>query len=448
MNFIELCQKFISIDSTPQQGNKDLAVFVSELCSEWGLSSQLYFESSQDPKNCNLVVTPKDMPTDDGGMLLQTHLDTSEPGVYALWTKTNSNPFNSSIYGDDLYGLGAADSKLDFLCKLMALKDYKNKSFKKPLYLVGTYGKESGMQGAIKLIRHGQIKAKSALVGEPTSLQLVHACSGLAHLEIKIPFTQQEKDYHSEHNSTEKSQTQSKVFYGKAAHSGYPIMGENAIILMLEYLKKLPEGVVIMDLAGGVGFQSVPENAFVEFDISGDIENNMASKVINLVEQLKELEEDFQKYPDESFYPPVTTMNLGTITTTDDEVIISGSCRVPPAVKEPIYSAWIKKVGSICETLGAEFNIKEYRKPFMLSSKSDFLKKAYELMLTSGFSTSLIKSSVCTEANIFSRFGIESLVLGPGKGIGNSYAPNEKVSIKELHQATEFYKKMIESNCV
>ena len=69
-------------------------------------------------------------------------------------------------------------------------------------------------------------------------------------------------------------------------------------------------------------------------------------------------------------------------------------------------------------------------------------------MLTSGFSTSLIKSSVCTEANIFSRFGIESLVLGPGKGIGNSYAPNEKVSIKELHQATEFYKKMIESNCV
>lgn len=447
MNFIELCQKFISIDSTPQQGNKGLAVFISEICAEWGLDAKLHFEAAGD-QNCNLVVTPKKCKQDNDGLMLQTHLDTSEPGVYALWNKTNSNPFNSSIYGDNLYGLGAADSKLDFLCKLMALKELKDHEFKKPVYLVGTYGKESGMQGAIKLIRHGQIKAKNALVGEPTSMQLVHACSGLAHLEIKIPFTEKEKNYHEEHNNTEKSQTQSKVFYGKAAHSGYPVMGENAIILMLEFLKKLPEGVVIMDMEGGVGFQSVPESAFLEFDISGDIENNVAGKFIKLAEGLKDLEEDFQQHPDESFYPPVTTMNIGTIKTTDSEVIISGCCRVPPAVKEPIYSAWLKKVGAICNEQGAEFHIKEYRKPFLLSSKSDFLKNVYEVMLTSGFSTALIKSSVCTEANIFSRFGIQSIVFGPGKGIGNSYAPNEKVSIMELQQATQFYKSVIERNCL
>lgn len=447
MNFIELCQKFISIDSTPQQGNKDLAVFVSELCDQWGLNAELYFENAKDQKNCNLIVRPKQN-VNDSGFLLQTHLDTAEPGEYALWTKTDSNPFNASIYGDSLYGLGAADSKLDFLCKLMALKKLKDKKFVKPVYLAGTYGKETGMQGAIKLIRHGQIKAKVALVGEPTSLHLVHACSGLAHLEIVIPFTAKEMEYHKEHNSTEKSQTQSKMFHGKAALSGYPIMGENAIISMLEFLQKMPDGVVLMDLAGGVGFQSVPESAYVEFDVSGNIENNMASKVISFTKRLKVLEEEFQKYQVEGFYPPVTTMSLGTIKTTKEHVIISGCCRVPPIVVEPIYSSWLKTVGAICNDLGAEFNIKEFRKPFMLSSKSEFLKSAFEVMITSGYSSGLLKSSVCTEANIFSRFGIECLVVGPGKGIGNSFAPNEKVSITELHQATEFYKTMIERTCL
>src|SRR4051812_41295554 len=56
------------------------------------------------------------------GLLLNTHLDTVSPGLSENWTETDKDPFGAVIKNGKIYGLGSADVKLDFLCKLVAIE--------------------------------------------------------------------------------------------------------------------------------------------------------------------------------------------------------------------------------------------------------------------------------------------------------------------------------------
>ena len=74
--------------------------------------------------------------------------------------------------------------KLDFLCKLFAARRVEWGKKKSSAMLLGTYGEEEQMQGALKAIRARHVTPCFALIGEPTDLQLVYAGKGITHLEI------------------------------------------------------------------------------------------------------------------------------------------------------------------------------------------------------------------------------------------------------------------------
>ena len=79
------------------------------------------------------------------GLLLNTHLDTVSPGRPENWTETGGDPYSAMITENRIYGLGSADVKLDFLCKLHAVTRFRERKLKQPVYLVGTCGEEVGM---------------------------------------------------------------------------------------------------------------------------------------------------------------------------------------------------------------------------------------------------------------------------------------------------------------
>ncbi len=87
------------------------------------------------------------------GLLLNTHLDTVSPGILENWTETNGEPFTATVKDGRIFGLGAADVKLDFLCKLYAAERFREKKLRHPIYLVGTCCEEIGMFGAKYLIK-------------------------------------------------------------------------------------------------------------------------------------------------------------------------------------------------------------------------------------------------------------------------------------------------------
>lgn len=448
MDFVEACRKLISIDSTPIHGNRELAKWVADFCRQKGLHVEEQEEVVGDLEQINVIIRlSEERPSSE--FLFQNHLDTVDPGPYPLWTLTGSNPFDAHIIDGKIHGLGTADVKLDFLCKLWAMSEFAGqRSWRLPPVLVGTFGEETGMQGALKLIRKNKVAAKMALIGEPSDLQLINAAKGFASVEIRIPFSEEELQYRQEHNLRESTSTQSKLFRGKAAHSSTPHLGESAITKMLEYLMMLPDSVNIMEIDGGVNFNTVPSNAFLEIDIVSAVKSPIAKKVANIYRAIKAMELEFLGYKDNDFHPSTPTLNIGLIRTNEDDIQISGTCRIPPIITHEIYEGWMDQLRAVCENNGAAFRVNDYKKPYRTEMNSMLVKGCLDELRSLGMKDKPITQPSTNEASIFSRIGVDCVCFGPGKREDNVHTPQEHVALADLEKAIHFYRKIIERFCL
>ncbi|MHB8878542.1 MAG: acetylornithine deacetylase [Myxococcaceae bacterium] len=110
-----------------------------------------------------------------------------------------------------LYGRGACDTKGFVACALVAAE--RSAPSSRPLALVFTADEEVGCLGAKKLVGQGAVKARYAIVGEPTRLIPVRANKGYCLAEVEV--------------------------LGKEGHSAYPDAGASAIFRAARYLNKL-----------------------------------------------------------------------------------------------------------------------------------------------------------------------------------------------------------------
>ena len=108
----------------------------------------------------------------------------------------------------------------------------------------------------------------------------------------------------------------------------------------------------------------------------------------------------------------------------------------------------MQQINETCMEVGASFRIVDYKSAFATAKESDIMQaaeKAYEQVY--GTSPMMSKTSVCTGASVFHRLGVECLLFGAGVHEGNSYEPNEWVSIKKLQDSVQFYEKLINLHC-
>lgn len=448
MNFLETCRQVIAIDSSPAIGNLEVANFLSSLAKKMGFHVSEHLENLNGIVQKNIVVRSSENIPDQEELLLVTHLDTPDPGSYGLWTETMSNPFKASIYDRKLYGLGSASGKIDFLCKLFSAREYLKKDLKIPFAIAGTYGEQAGMIGALKLLRKKSVVPKFALVGDSTDLNFVHQGAGITMVEVTIPFSDAEKKYHIESNIGEGMMTQSKVFRGQPGLGVNGELSNNAIVKMFDYISQVPEGVVVMSMDGGVSPNTVPPAAFVELDLVGGFENAITKKIATIFGALQELEKSFEEYPCEGFDSPICTINIGRIRTFKDNVKVEGSCRILPSVTEGVAEEWMEKLRSSCESVGSNFQIILNRRPFSTYSELESVKMGTEILKEMNLSTDLKSTMICSESNVFAKFGVECITFGPGKGVGNTHQPNEYVDLDDVEKAKGFYKKFIGKYCL
>lgn len=448
MNFIEACRKIIAIDSTPEMGCKEIALFAAHLARENGLQAEIQEETIHSKSEANIIIRNAER-SPDFEFMLQSHLDTVDPGPYGAWSHTGFNPFDASIIDGHIHGLGAADVKLDFVCKLLALAEMKDKKFSKlPPVLVGTFAEETGMHGALRLIRKHKVNPKMAILSEPSDMNLITAAKGFATVEVKIPFSKSERQYRHQHNLSESTSTQMKMFTGVPAHSSTPNLGESAITKLLDYITQLPERVALMEVDGGIRVNSVPGHASLEVDIVASIDEPISAKLTKLHNYLKGFQEDLKKVTDSEFDPSYPTINIGVIRTFDDHIYLGGSCRIPPIVTQEQYESWMKNLENLCIQIGAEFKVLDYKRPYRTPENSPLVRGCLSELKHFNPVAHCISQPNTNEASLFSRINVECVGFGAGVRQGNVHTPNENVKIKDLELSIEFYKKCLERFCL
>lgn len=438
MNWIDLCREAIGIDSTPSQGNAAVVRWAEKLLRDRGFQVETLSDYHGDSEHLSLVARPHQ--ATDVDFLFQNHLDTMEPGPYQLWVENFKNPFEATIKDGKIFGLGAVDGKVDFVCKVVALSEFLNqKKWKMSPVIVITAGAHQGMTGALKVIRKNKIAAKMALIGEASSLELIHAAPGYATVEIRIPFSDSERRYKEDHDLMESTSTQSKFFVGSP--STHPLRD------LFSYLEQLPENLALIEVDGGSHFNAVPSSAILEFDMAS-VKDPVSNKLRSIYKAVLQLEDEFKKVQDPEFSPAYSTLNLGVLRTFDDYVMLLGSVRILPRVHAADYEQWIEKIRRQCEALGATFRVRDFKKPFRVDENSLLIRGGLAELQKLGMDSKLRHQNATTEASLFSRIGIECLCFGPGQRERNIFTPTEHVPLSEAEKSISFYRAMIERFCL
>lgn len=117
----------------------------------------------------------------NGGLAYFCHTDTVPAEE---WGPVGMNPFEAVVIDQKLYGRGACDMKGSIACMLSVLRASVAEEYRHPFYFVATSDEEVGYGGARHVTQHSRLYQEMvsgrtcAIIGEPTSMEVVHAHKG------------------------------------------------------------------------------------------------------------------------------------------------------------------------------------------------------------------------------------------------------------------------------
>lgn len=413
----------IQINSSTYQSNEELVRFLVPLLTDSGLKVEEQTVVENGIRFKNLLAYSHTLDSADL-LALNTHLDTVDPGDFEQWTKTEKNPFKATRQRDRIYGLGSADVKLDFLCKIWATR--LAKPWKRPFVLVGTYGEERGLVGIQELFKLKKFRPKYALVGEPSNLELIYAHKGHLILTVGVPL---------KNEST--APPVKKKWKGISAHSSTPDLGDNALIKGLTDIFK--RGYGITHLSAGTNFNKIPDSC----EASVVAEQNETTKTIfKLIQFLEELKHDFKARKDPRFSPAFSCLSLNQAVTQETHIEFTFDIRTLPDVN---HERLEKKVRDGIHKIGAKVLQVTSDASLRGQKNSRFLVQASKALKGCGIKPVLKTKATSTEAAIYQSHGASAIVFGPGISVGNAHRPNEYNSLKQMEVATRFYTQLLKT---
>ena len=259
----------------PPGDELELARYIAGRLWKSGLESEVRgFERTRANLVCRLAGTGSRPP-----VVLCGHLDTVPIGEEP-WTH---DPFGGEIAEGRLYGRGAADMKGGVASMIGAFLTLHREKvpLEGDLILALTAGEEVDSRGAQKLLEKGGLSgAQGVIIAEPTGLDVSIAEKGALWLEV--------------------------VTQGRAAHGSMPQTGKNAILPMMEFVKRVAEldfsgdahpllGSGTMNVAtirGGIKTNMVPDNCSLTVDIRTVPGQNHGSIYAELSKILHEIKEN------------------------------------------------------------------------------------------------------------------------------------------------------------
>ncbi len=378
----ELLGNLIAFDSTSYRSNKPIVEFIGDYLAGPGIET--IRNASEDGSKENIIAIAGPQAIDDhprDGLILCGHLDTV-PADEPDWA---SDPFTLTKRDGRFIARGSADMKGFDALAINLLRSIDASRLQAPLVLLLTYDEELGSLGAKRLVEtwpDDRPLPRSAIIGEPTSLEAVRMHKG--HLKMRI------------------------TLRGKAAHSGSPHLGANAIEPAWEVLCGLAEmrkHLQAKRTTTSHFFPEVPFSVVTAARIAG-------GDALNVIPDTCEIDIGIRLLPGQVSEAAITmvegiTRSITLPTGVSIDVTVLGDN--PPLLTEddaPIHRA-------LC-------NVLQQRESRGVSFASD--------------------------AGWLSTLGIDCVLFGPGT-IEVAHKPNESLPIDEFVRARQHLEHIINTQC-
>jgi acetylornithine deacetylase len=361
-----------SINSSYEGGSGErlIATWIRQFFEQRGIET---WEQEVFPNRPNVIAR---LPGRDSTrrVVLEAHTDTVSVQGMTI------PPFEPRIEDGKLFGRGSCDTKAGLAAMMHAVASLHEEGIQPPceVLLAAVVDEEYSYRGVVKLCEG--LTAHAALVAEPTGLRAVIASKGVLRWRI--------------------------VVQGKAAHSGKPHLGINAINHMARIILALeddhqrlaanvhpllgPATCNVGVIHGGVQVNFVPDTCAIEIDrrlLPGESVETVLAHYQKILDGLKAEHPTLEAHME----PPLLT----------DEALETAADSAPAR----LASKLLGEMGLNDEPCGVPFG---------------------------------------SDASKLSRQGVPSLVFGPGS-IDQAHAAVEFVEIAQVEKALAFYRKFISS---
>jgi acetylornithine deacetylase len=297
----------------------------------------------------------------------------------------DTDPFTATLRGDRIYGRGACDMKSYIAAALAATPRFLAADLKAPVHFALSYDEEVGclgVRGLLEDLERAGIRPGGCIVGEPTRMQPVIANKGFRSYRCAVR--------------------------GKEMHSALAPHGANAI----EYGAKL------------------------------------IVHIRSLADRLRASEK-----PDHGFDVPFTTLQTGLIRGGTAPNIVPRECefhfemRYLPGADPDALEREIRDYAAVLEPEmkrvdpGAGFTFfTKSDTPGVDTADSDRIAQLAQALARD---PSTGKVAYATEAGLFQRAGIPSIICGPGS-IEQAHKPNEYITLEQVARCESFLDRLIE----
>lgn len=385
MDKLQWLAKLIGFNTSSRNSNLALINLVEEWLRQHHIASSIVYGS--DKSKANLFAT---LPTGDGetqgGIIFSGHTDVV-PVDGQVW---DSDPFIATEHQGKIYGRGACDMKGFIAVMLSLVPEIHKMKLQKPIYLSLTCDEEIGCLGAPYLLQHikqSDIRPQACIIGEPSGMQPITGYKGrqVFHCQIK----------------------------GLAAHSSLAPRACNAIeyaARLIAYIRQLAlflqkEGPFDKDfdvpfttltsniISGGYARNVIPANCEFIFEVRylpDFLKENLRSQIENYINE-ELLPEMHKVYPEAAIYLNAIS-DAPAFSVSEDEAIVRLLRRIT-GVKSPL------------------------------------------------------KVSYSTEAIIFQRASIPTVICGPGD-IEQAHGANEFITIEQLNVCESVLRNVIRFFCL
>lgn len=180
MNALKYLESLVSIPSVSSDSNVEVSRCVDTHLRSLGFETE-WLEYTDANAMTKVCVSGRKGTRDGRGLAYFCHSDVVP---VKSWSFPHSGPWTFLQKDDRVYGRGSCDMKGSLACMLAAVESLQGSTFHEPLFVVCTADEEIGLRGARRVVEASKlyrdiVRLQSrAIIGEPTSLEVVHAHKG------------------------------------------------------------------------------------------------------------------------------------------------------------------------------------------------------------------------------------------------------------------------------